>query len=70
MKKSTDKKKFWNALAAAEVRKARSVIAEWMRCGNMSYKSAAMTIGKIAGHLDEAGRHCDYLNHYIGEEAK
>ena len=59
-----------SGLAAAEIRKARSAIAEWQRSQSVSYKSAVMTIGKVAGHLDAAGKYCDAFNHYIGEEVK
>lgn len=61
------KKHNCGGLAAAEIRKARSTIAEWQRSQSVSYKSAVMTLGKVAGHLDAAGQFCDDFNHYIGE---
>ena len=57
----------YSGLAAAEIRKARSAIAMWLRSQTTSYKDAVMTIGKVAGHLDAAGHYCDAFNHYIGE---
>ena len=59
----------YGGLAAVEIRKARSAIAEWIRSQSASYKSAVMTLGKVAGHLDAAAAYCDDFNHYIGEQS-
>ena len=58
-----------NGLAAAEIRKARSLLAEFERSPSTSYKAAVMTLGSIKFHLDAAGKFCDDTNHYIGENA-
>ena len=58
-----------HGLAAAEIRKARTLLAEFERSPSTSYKSAVMTLGGIKFHLDEAGKFCDEINHYIGEKA-
>lgn len=58
-----------NGLAAAEIRKARSLLAEFERSPSTSYKAAVMTLGGIKFHLDAAGKFCDDINHYIGEKA-
>ena len=59
----------FSGLAAAEIRKARSLLAEFERSPSTSYKSAVMTLGGIKFHLDAAGKFCDDFNHYIGEKA-
>ena len=58
-----------SGLAAAEIRKARSLLAEFERSSSTSYKAAVMTLGGIKFHLDAAGHFCDDINHYIGEQA-
>ena len=58
-----------HGLAAAEIRKARTLLAEFERSPSMSYKSAVMTLGGVKFHLDTAGKFCDDINHYIGEKA-
>lgn len=58
-----------NGLAAAEIRKARTLLAEFERSPSTSYKYAVMTLGGVKFHLDTAGRFCDDINHYIGEKA-
>ena len=58
-----------HGLAAAEIRKARSLLAEFERSSSTSYKAAVMTLGGIKFHLDAAGKFCDDINHYIGEKA-
>ena len=59
----------FSGLAAAEIRKARTLLAEFERSPSASYKSAVMTLGGIKYHLDAAGKFCDDINHYIGEKA-
>lgn len=58
-----------HGLAAAEIRKARSLLAEFERSPSTSHKAAVMTLGAIKFHLDTAGRFCDDFNHYTGENA-
>ena len=58
-----------NGLAAAEIRKARALLAVFERSPSSSYKFAVMTLGGIKFHLDAAGQFCDDINHYIGEQA-
>lgn len=58
-----------NGLAAAEIRKARALLAEFERSSSTSYKSAVMTLGAAQHHLNQAGFYCDDINHFIGEKA-
>ena len=58
-----------NGLAAAEIRKARTLLAEFERSSSTSYKSAVMTLGAVQHHLDQAAYFCDNFNHFIGEKA-
>ena len=63
-----DREKF-GGLAAAEIRKARTLLAEFERSSSTSYKFAVMTLGAVQHHLDQAGLFCDDINHFIGEKA-
>ena len=58
-----------NGLAAAEIRKARTLLAEFERSSSTSYKSAVMTLGAVQHHLDQAAYFCDDINHFIGEKS-
>ena len=58
-----------SGLAAAEIRAARMILAEFVRSPSTSYKLAVMTLGKVKYCLDRAGEFCDSFNHYIGEES-
>lgn len=69
MKREQRRQVGFSGLAAAEIRKARSLLAEFERSPSTSYKAAVMTLGGIKFHLDAAGKFCDDINHYIGEKA-
>ena len=58
-----------SGLAAAEIRAARMILAEFVRSPSTSCKLAVMTLGKVKFCLDRAGEFCDILNHYTGEQS-